>query len=65
MQNLSCLLKEITELTNTIESDRPEHYRYLDENPISLPRHTQSWVKSASGLFGKPTGIVGPSFGNS
>lgn len=37
MQNLSYLLKQITELTNTIESDHPELYRYLDENPMTLP----------------------------
>lgn len=37
MQNLRPLLTEITELTNTIESDYPELYRYLDENPLTLP----------------------------
>lgn len=36
MQNLRPLLTEITELTNTIESDYPELYRYLDENPMTL-----------------------------
>jgi hypothetical protein len=37
MKNLTSLLTEITELTNTIESDYPELYQFLDENPMTLP----------------------------
>jgi len=36
MQNHSSIVKEITELTNTIESNYPELYSYLDENPLTL-----------------------------
>lgn len=38
MQDLKSLLTEITEFTNTLESDYPELYRNLDENPMTLPK---------------------------
>ncbi len=31
------ILSEITTLTNKIETDYPELYRFLDENPITIP----------------------------
>ena len=37
MQDLKSLLTEITEFTNTLESNYPELYRNLDENPMTLP----------------------------
>lgn len=37
MRNLHSLLNEITELTNTIETRYPELYRYLEENPLTIP----------------------------
>lgn len=37
MNNLQDILKEITELTNVIETNYPELYRSLNENPITLP----------------------------
>ncbi|MFZ9003725.1 MAG: hypothetical protein ACO20F_08960 [Robiginitalea sp.] len=43
MNDLRNLLQEITVLTNEIETNYPELYRYLDENPLTLPvsRHPQ------------------------
>ena len=40
MKNLHKLLSEITKLTKKIETDYPELYKYLDENPMTVP--TQS-----------------------
>jgi hypothetical protein len=37
MKNLPGILKEITQLTNTIESNYPWLYRTLDENPMTIP----------------------------
>ena len=37
MKKLNGLLTEITELTNTIETNYPELYRFLDENPMTIP----------------------------
>ena len=37
MNRLNDLLREVTELTFQIETDYPELYKYLDENPITLP----------------------------
>ncbi len=37
MNELKNLLQEITALTNDIETNYPELYRYLDENPLTLP----------------------------
>jgi hypothetical protein len=36
MKNLQELLLEITQLTTNIESNYPELYRSLDENPMTL-----------------------------
>lgn len=37
MNNTPNNLKEITELTYNIETNYPELYRTLDENPITIP----------------------------
>lgn len=37
MKNLHSILRDITQLTNTIETNYPELYRSLDENPLTLP----------------------------
>ncbi|WP_324026142.1 hypothetical protein QSV08_02090 [Maribacter sp. BPC-D8] len=37
MKQLHKVLNEITELTTNIETNYPELYRSLDENPMTLP----------------------------
>ena len=37
MKNLQEIENEITTLTFKIESDYPELYQFLDENPITIP----------------------------
>lgn len=37
MNDLRPLLKEITDLTTKIETDYPEVYRFIDEEPLTLP----------------------------
>lgn len=37
MKGLHNILKEITQLTTNIETNYPELYRTLDENPMTLP----------------------------
>ncbi len=43
MDEVHSLLKDITNVTSEIETDFPELYRFLDENPITIPidRHPQ------------------------
>ncbi|WP_055436915.1 hypothetical protein [Lacinutrix algicola] len=43
MKNLHNILNQITQLTSNIETNYPELYRSLDENPITLPvsKHPQ------------------------
>lgn len=36
MKNLHTLLRKITEITTNIETNYPELYRYLDENPMTI-----------------------------
>ncbi len=36
MRTLGSILKEITQLTSNIETNYPELYQFLDENPITL-----------------------------
>lgn len=36
MKDLNKLMKEITMLTTNIETNYPELYRYIDENPITI-----------------------------
>ncbi|WP_339627915.1 hypothetical protein [uncultured Maribacter sp.] len=37
MKDIHKLLKAITQLTTTIETNYPELYRSLDENPMTIP----------------------------
>ena len=37
MENLKKLLIEVTQLTTNIETNYPELYRFLDENPLTIP----------------------------
>ena len=37
MKNLKNLMTEITRITTEIETEHPELYRFLDENPMTLP----------------------------
>ncbi|TLP81756.1 hypothetical protein [Maribacter sp. ACAM166] len=37
MKDLHNVLREITEITTNIETNYPELYRSLDENPMTLP----------------------------
>lgn len=37
MKGLHNILKEITQLTTNFETNYPELYRTLDENPMTLP----------------------------
>lgn len=37
MDNLQKLLMEITDFTTTIETNYPELYQFLDENPMTIP----------------------------
>ena len=37
MKDLHIIFREITQLTTNIETNYPELYRSLDENPMSLP----------------------------
>jgi len=37
MKDLHNILIEITQLTTSIETEYPELYRSLDENPLTLP----------------------------
>ncbi len=47
MNNLKNLLQEITGLTNEIETNYPELYRYLDENPLTLPVSSHPHIDKA------------------
>jgi hypothetical protein len=37
MENSKKLISEITQLTKKIETNYPELYQYLDENPMTIP----------------------------
>lgn len=37
MKNLQSVLREILEITTTIETEYPELYRFLEESPMTLP----------------------------
>ncbi|MFT4830584.1 MAG: hypothetical protein ACI815_000218 [Psychroserpens sp.] len=40
MNNPMSLLTEITQLTSNIETNYPELYRFLDENPCTIPNES-------------------------
>ena len=37
MENVQELLTEIARITRDIETNHPEVYQYLDENPMTIP----------------------------
>ncbi len=60
MKDLHNILREITQLTTTIETNYPELYRILDENPMTLPvlndphmdkKVMQNYLESLKGLL--------------
>lgn len=44
MKDLHNILKEITQLTANIETNYPEVYRSLDENPLTLPLSKHPYI---------------------
>lgn len=46
MKDSDILQKEITELTSHIETNYPELYQFLEENPITIPASDQPEVGS-------------------
>lgn len=47
MNQLRNLLQEITDLTLEIETNYPELYKYLDENPLTLPVSSHPHIDKA------------------
>lgn len=37
MNNLQSIVSEISQLIKTIETNYPELYQFLDENPVTIP----------------------------
>ena len=48
MNDLNKVMNEITQLTANIESNYPELYTFLDENPITNPSETDPKVDLAA-----------------
>ncbi|MET7030396.1 hypothetical protein [Sediminicola luteus] len=48
MTNSMSLLTKITQLTSNIETNYPELYRFLDENPLTIPSVSQPTIDQAS-----------------
>lgn len=48
MKDSDNLQREITELTSHIETNYPELYRFLEENPITIPASDQPDVGTKS-----------------
>lgn len=46
MKNLNQILTEITEITTNIETNYPELYRSLDENPLTIPKTNSPHIDS-------------------
>lgn len=38
MENLQHVIQEISEVTTTIQTKYPELYRFIDENPMTVPK---------------------------
>jgi len=60
MEKLHMLFNEITQLTNHIETNYPELYRFLGENPLTIPskdhpeidvKIMQNYLESLKGLL--------------
>lgn len=60
MNNLRNLLTEVTQLTTHIETNYPELYRSLDENPMTLPisKHPHIDKVVMQGVFRQLKGII-------
>ncbi len=48
MTNSKSLLTKITQLTSNIETNYPELYRFLDENPLTIPNVSHPTIDQAS-----------------
>ncbi|ALM09138.1 hypothetical protein SB49_03020 [Sediminicola sp. YIK13] len=48
MTNSISLLTKITQLTSNIETNYPELYRFLDENPLTIPKVSNPTIDQAS-----------------
>ena len=46
MEHVKTLLTKISELTRDIETNYPELYQYLDENPITIPNESNPKIDS-------------------
>ena len=46
MEYVKTLLTKISELTRDIETNYPELYQYLDENPITIPNESNPKIDS-------------------
>lgn len=44
MNNLQNTLKEISQLTKTIETDYPELYQFLNESPMEIPSESHPTI---------------------
>lgn len=44
MKTLHQLMVEITQLTSNMETNYPELYKFLDENPITIPSETHPTI---------------------
>ena len=60
MEKLHRLLNEITQVTNHIKTNYPELYRFLDEDPLTIPskdhpeidvKIMQKYLESLKGLL--------------
>ena len=47
MKNLQKLLIEISQVTKNIETNYPEIYRFLDENPLTIPSEKKPNIDKA------------------
>lgn len=44
MNALQIMMKEITELTTMMETEYPELYQFLDENPMTIPANNHPHI---------------------
>lgn len=54
------LIRQISSLTSRIETDYPELYKYLDENPMTLPasEHPDIGKKALEGYLQSLKGLL-------
>jgi hypothetical protein len=48
MKELESILKEIVDITTTMETEYPELYRFLGENPMTIPTADQPKIDEAA-----------------